>query len=242
MPRHHADGAGGLPAGVVQRVEYDTPTFRWDPVDGAGWYRVYLATDPLFTNITKTYDTMFTSLTPSESLPDSQAGQATYWFVRPCYTTSYCGPFDESVFGQARAFRKVTRPVEDLAATLPTPSGPGAPVDNSVMFTWKDYLATNRLDQTATIAPTAPAVDLEAASYQLQVSTTSNFTAIIDNVTAIDQTTYVGAHGHLRRRAALRAGPGLRQDRQPADVERPDLVHQVDPCPERPAPRLVAHR
>ena len=142
--------------GPAARVEYDTPTFRWNPVNGAGWYRVYLATDPLFTNITKTYDTMFTSLTPSESLPDSQAGQATYWFVRPCYTNSYCGPFDESVFGQARAFRKVTRPVEDLAATLPTPSGPGAPVDNSVTFTWKDYLATNRLNQTTAIAPVSP--------------------------------------------------------------------------------------
>ena len=179
------------PQGSCSTVEYDTPTLRWNHVDGAGWYRVYLATDPLFTNITKTYDTMFTSLTPSESLPDSQAGQATYWFVRPCLNASNCGPFDESVFGEARAFRKVTRPVEDLEATLPTPSGPGAPADNSVTFTWKDYLATNRLNQTTSIAPVAPAVDLEAASYQLQVSTTSNFTSIIDNVTAIDQTTYV---------------------------------------------------
>ena len=191
MPITTLTAPDNCPLGSCAAVEYDTPTFRWDPVDGAGLYLVYLATDPLFTNITRTYSTQFTSLTPSESLPDSQAGQATYWFVRPCYTTSYCGPFDESVFGQARAFRKQTRPVESLAATLPAPSGPGAAVDNSVVFTWKDYLTTNRLDQTTSVAPVAPAVDLESASYQLQVSTTSNFTSVIDNVTAIDQTAYV---------------------------------------------------
>ena len=188
MPVTTLTSPDNCPLGSCSAAEYDTPTFRWNPVDGAGLYRIYLATDPLFTNITRTYDTQFTSVTPSESLPDSQAGQATYWFVRPCYTASNCGPFDESVFGQARAFRKQTRAVETLGAMLPTPSTAGAPVDNSVVFTWNDYLATNRDPQ---IAPTTPVVDLEAASYQLQVSTTSNFTTIIDNVTGIDQTTYV---------------------------------------------------
>ena len=191
MPVTTLRAPANCPLGSCSAVEYDTPTFRWNPVDGAGYYIVYLATDPLFTNIIRRYDTQFTSLTPSESLPDSQAGQATYWFVRPCYTTGNCGPFDESVFDQASAFRKETRPVESLAATLPQPSEPSQPADNSVVFSWKDYLVTNRLDQPTSVAPTGLAVDLEAASYQLQVSTTSNFTTIIDNVTGIDQTTYV---------------------------------------------------
>lgn len=191
MPVTTLSAPAHCPLGSCTAVEYDTPTLRWDPVDGAGYYIVYLATDPLFTNITRRYTTQFSSLTPSESLPDSQAGQATYWFVRPCYTDGNCGAFDEAVFDEARAFRQQSRPVGNLEAALPTPGEPGAPVDNSVVFTWQDYLATNRLAQKTSVAPQPPAVDLEAASYQLQVSTTSNFTTIIDNVTGIDQTTYV---------------------------------------------------
>ncbi|MFL6081495.1 MAG: hypothetical protein ACJ714_16305, partial [Ornithinibacter sp.] len=135
------------------------------------------------------------SLTPSESLPDSQAGQATYWFVRPCFSANFCGAFDASVFGQAWAFRKQSRPIGNLSATTPSPAVPGAPVDNSVIFRWDDYLATNRLDQTGVTAPAGTAVDLEAATYQLQVSTTANFTGIIDDVKGIDQTIYTSAAG-----------------------------------------------
>ncbi|MGL5865963.1 MAG: hypothetical protein ACRCYX_08840 [Dermatophilaceae bacterium] len=184
-------GPADCPLGSCSAVEHDTPRFTWRPVPGAGSYIVYLATDPLFTNITREYRTSYTSLTPAESLPDSQAGQATYWFVRPCYTAGWCGRFDDSVFDAARAFRKVSRPVQNLAATLPAAATPGAPGDNSVVFTWDDYLATNRLDQTEAAAPTGAAVDVEAATYQLQVSTTANFTSVLDNVTGIDQTTYV---------------------------------------------------
>ena len=183
MPVTQLTAPADCPQGSCTAVEYDTPTFEWAPVAGAGYYLVYLATDPLFTNITKTYTTPFNSLRPMESLPDSQAGQATYWFVRPCYTAANCGPFDESVFGQARAFRKVSRPVEDLAAATPNPAPSATPVDNSVLFTWKDYLVTNT---TGT-----PAVEQEAAYYQLQVSTTANFTSVIDTVSTLDQTAYL---------------------------------------------------
>ena len=186
LPLTSLTGPANCPLGSCTDVEYDTPSLTWLPVHGAGYYMVYLATDPLFTNTTRTYATTFTSLTPSESLPDSQAGQATYWFVRPCYTAGSCGPFDATVFDQGWAFRKVSRPVAGLTATLPSPAAPGAPVDDSVVFSWTDYLVTNT-DPT----DGAPAVDQEATSYNLQVSTTSNFTNIVDNVTLIDQTTYV---------------------------------------------------
>ena len=201
MPLTTLSAPAHCPLGSCTAVETDTPTFSWEQVDGAGMYIVYLATDPLFTNITRRFSTQFTSLTPSESLPDSQAGQATYWFVRPCYTAGNCGPFDESVFDEARAFRKETRPIKALD-TVPLgvlradPLVPEVtPVDNSIRFTWTDYLTTNRLDQASPAAPVAPAVDLEAATYELQVSTTANFTAVIDDVKGIDQTTYVSAAG-----------------------------------------------
>ncbi|MFL6167405.1 MAG: hypothetical protein ACJ710_14080, partial [Ornithinibacter sp.] len=90
------------------------------------------------------YSSVFTTFTPAESLPDSQAGQATYWFVRPCFSANFCGAFDASVFYEARAFRKQTRPVQNLKAAYPTLNSP-IPVDNSVTFTWDDYLATNRV-------------------------------------------------------------------------------------------------
>ncbi len=179
-------GPANCPLGSCTDVQYDTPTLTWLPAHGAGYYLVYLATDPLFTNVTRTYATTFTSLTPAESLPDSQAGQATYWFVRPCYTVGNCGPYDESVFDPGWAFRKVSRPVAGLTATLPTPASPGDPVDDSVVFSWTDYLVTNTSPDDG-----GPAVGQEATSYNLQVSTTSNFTHIVDDVSQIDQTTYV---------------------------------------------------
>ena len=71
--------------GVVCTL-HDTPTLGWEPMPNVGLYRVYLATDPNFTNILKEWTTTFSELTPVESLPDSQAGEAYYWYARPCYT------------------------------------------------------------------------------------------------------------------------------------------------------------
>ena len=71
-----------LPGGGCDPIA-DTPTLSWNDVPEAGFYRVYLAQDPNFTNIFRTYDTSFTELTPRESFLDNQAGQAYYWFVRP---------------------------------------------------------------------------------------------------------------------------------------------------------------
>ena len=111
------------------------------------------------------------------------------------------------------------------------------------MFTWKDYLATNRLDpdrrpshqwhRQSTSRP---------ASYQLQVSTTSNFTSIIDNVTAIDQTVYVSptvtyADGPLYARVRAIDNTG-----NPLTWSDHDLLHEVDPRAERPRCPPAARR
>ena len=84
-PPHCAPGTSCTPIG-------DTPTLKWNSVPSAGSYLVYIAIDPGFTNVVRVYATNYTELTPRESLLDNQAGQAYYWFVRPCKTPTTCGP------------------------------------------------------------------------------------------------------------------------------------------------------
>ncbi|NMM35155.1 MAG: hypothetical protein HHJ13_14405, partial [Phycicoccus sp.] len=159
----------------------DTPTLDWDSVPFAGSYLVYLANDPNFTNITHVWRTSYSQLTPLESLPDSQAGQATYWFIRPCFTPTACAPFDPSVYPRAFAFRKTSEPIQALTPAATTPV---TVVANEVTFTWKDYLSTENA-----LSPTG-SVTQEADNYQVQVSTTDTFTNIIDTSPLVDQTTY----------------------------------------------------
>jgi hypothetical protein len=150
----------------------DTPTLDWDPVPGAGHYLVSIAKDPAFTNVIKTYKTMFSSLTPREAYLDSQAGQAYYWFVRPCRSPSVCGPFNSGVYANANAFRKQSLPVETL------PVSDDGSVADQVVLSWIDYFET-----TTPVAPQSP------MSYRVDVSTVSDFTTLLDT-RIVDQTTY----------------------------------------------------
>ncbi len=153
----------------------DTPTLDWDPAAGAGSYLVYLALDPDFTNIVKAYRTQYTQLTPRESLFDNQAGQAYYWLVVPCKTPTRCGPFDSSVYPDAYAFRKRSRPIALLSPT------DGATVPDQVTFHWQDFLQRNQ--------SSSPPVTQEARQYRIQVSTVADFAKILDDK-IVDQTTY----------------------------------------------------
>jgi hypothetical protein len=168
------------PASVCETLN-DTPTLDWNRVPNATGYLVYLATDPNFTNIFSTVSTTFTQLTPVQSLTDSQAGQATFWYARPCYGNR-CGPEPASFAGDPtppfRAFRKQSSPID-----LVSPAN-AATVQNQITFDWEDFLTTNQ-------APLDPAdrVTQEAKTYNLEVSTTADFTQVIDDV-IVDQTTY----------------------------------------------------
>jgi hypothetical protein len=156
----------------------DTPTIEWEPVAGAGAYEVTLANDAEFTNEIKRYKTVFTTLTPRESLLDQQAGQAIYWFVKPCvdYGLTRCGPNAQTnANDNASAFRKNSAAVEIL-----TPAA-GATIANQITFTWTPYLTTNQALN--------PAVDQEARSYKIEVSLVADFATIFDTAT-VDQTTY----------------------------------------------------
>jgi hypothetical protein len=170
-----ADYVGPCSVAQTPCTVKDTPTFAWDPKPGAGQYLVYLAQDENFTNVVKIYRTQYTTLTPRESLLDNQAGNAYYWFVRPCITAARCGKFDATVFDEAFAFRKVSN-----AVGLESPSD-GATVQDLVTFEWTDYLETNLADASM---PTQ-----EAERYRIQVSTVADFATILDDKT-VDQTTY----------------------------------------------------
>jgi hypothetical protein len=164
---------------LVCEAVRDTPTLEWSSLPGAGWYEVTIANDAEFTNVTRRYGTAYTRLTPRESLLDNQAGQAFYWFVRPCVDIlrSRCGPgsSDSTANDNASAFQKRSEPIEAL--------GPfGRPiVADQVTFTWRDYLATNGVS-------TVPN-DQEAKQYKIEVSLTADFAVIFDTAT-VDQTTY----------------------------------------------------
>lgn len=156
----------------------DTPTLTWNAVPGAGAYQVIVANDANFTNQVVVYKTIFTRLTPRSSFVDSQAGQAYYWFVRPCidWTLTRCGPSEQtSANANAGAFRKRSAAVE-----LTGPAA-DATVPNQVTFTWRDYLATN--------GALSPAVTQGARSYRIAVSTVADFSSVLDTQ-VVDQTTY----------------------------------------------------
>ncbi|HET6816862.1 MAG TPA: Ig-like domain-containing protein [Mycobacteriales bacterium] len=58
-----------------------TPTFSWDPVSGANFYRVHVYRDPLLSNTYRVYTTAQTTLTPRDDYFDAQAGTSYYWTV-----------------------------------------------------------------------------------------------------------------------------------------------------------------
>ncbi|MFL5681206.1 MAG: hypothetical protein ACJ77B_11465 [Chloroflexota bacterium] len=167
----------------VCTAERDTPQLTWDPVDWAGAYEVTIANDANFTNVVRQYSTSYTVLTPRESLVDNQAGQAFYWFVRPCIdeALSRCAPGsdDSTANDNASAFQKQSKAI---ALTSPANS---STVANLPTFDWTDFLTTNQ---------TAPFVNgQEARTYKIQVSTVSDFATVLETSTSnvvVDQTTY----------------------------------------------------
>jgi len=162
----------------------DTPTISWASVPGAGAYEVTLANDANFTNEIKRYVTVFTTLTPRESYLDQQAGQAIYWFVRPCVDAglSRCGPASNTNANvNASAFRKNSAAVELVSPPQDDPNTTADNIADQITFNWTDYLATNQ--------SLLPPVQQEAKSYKIEVSLAADFATIFDTAT-VDQTTY----------------------------------------------------
>ncbi len=178
-----AKGAYQVPAGCTQdaaRLCADTPTLSWTPQRDAAVYVVTVANDRNFTNVVRRYVTAYPTLTPRESLLDNQAGQAYYWFARPCLDAllKNCGPGeDNSTAVQNRAsFQKHS------VAVSPLSPGDGAVVTGGrTRFRWQDYELTG--------AAATPAAAQEAKQYHIQVSKDADFSSVLDDE-VVDGTTY----------------------------------------------------
>jgi hypothetical protein len=173
LPGGYVSPARCLPASPCSAIA-DTPTLDWNPIPGALVYRVYVAQDPNFTNIYRTFDTPFTELTARESFVDNQAGQAFYWFVRPLRSGN-TGRFDSTAQANASAFQKRSQGIGLVApADL-------ASVGDELTFTWTDFLETNQ--------DLIPPVTQEAEQYRIQTSLVADFASIYETAT-VDQKTF----------------------------------------------------
>ncbi|WP_404391262.1 hypothetical protein [Humibacillus xanthopallidus] len=195
-----------------------TPILDWDPVPGSAYYMVYLARDReltnlVYTNVPVTVSTRWnptSAITPS-ALPDSQAGQAYYWYVRPCKADGVCAPDPVSTASAAtNSFSKLS---PEISLTSPTHGGS---VSNQAVFTWQDYLATNA---ATTFGATSERSNQSAKQYRVQVATADSFAAPIDTQ-LVDQPTYTAwdktyPEGTLywRVQAVDAAGNGLQWSR-----------------------------
>jgi hypothetical protein len=173
-------------------VESETPTLEWDWDPDASHYLIYIAADPNFTNIVSGFNGVrvhYPRYRPTVHLPDAQAGQATYWYARPCYgSTQVCG-VEPGAFAGAnppiRAFSKRANPVALTSPANQMPGDPALPAHaNQIVFDWEDFLATNLA------APGDLAANLEARNYRVQLSTTADMQSIFHTSSLLDQTTY----------------------------------------------------
>ncbi|MFC7491408.1 MULTISPECIES: hypothetical protein [unclassified Knoellia] len=169
-----------------------TPVLDWSPVPGAAFYKVYLAQDRELTNrifddkIPATGNTRWTlrddvTVRPS-ALPDTQAGQAYFWYIRPCKSETVCAPDPVSTAGAAgHAFGKASPAVGGLTVT---PSA--TKVENQAVFTWDDYIVSNLAKP---YTPTGEKSWQTAKHYRIQVATSTSFATLVDNQ-LVDQATY----------------------------------------------------
>ncbi|MCW2665049.1 MAG: hypothetical protein JWN57_11, partial [Frankiales bacterium] len=155
----------------------DLPKIKWEPVDGALSYRVYLALDAAYSNVAYVADVVGLEWVPYFALRDSTAGQAYYYAVQAC-TNNGCG----RVTSTPASFRKRS------PAVVPTGPAQGASIGadvGQVMLSWQDWSQT-LADTTGTAATSGP------QSYRVQVTTEDDpdFTdPLLD--AEVDETAYV---------------------------------------------------
>jgi len=163
-----AGGTTGSPGNAVCK---DVPTLRWSRVPGAARYRLYIALDEDFTNISSIVETSALQFTPTGSWRDSSPRESYYYAVQACDASS-CGP----VAGTPSSFQKVSsRPT--LGAT------PAARGDFTLR--WQSYAQ-------GLAAATKAAATQDAYAYHLQVASADHpsYDVLVDEAT-VDQTSYV---------------------------------------------------
>ncbi len=174
-----------------------TPVLKWQSVPHAAYYMVYLSRDLQLTNLiynpvtnpkARTSNTMWA---PQEQLPDSQAGTAYYWVIRPCKATGVCAPDPTAA---THSFDKRSNPIsglEERQHESDTVLGGIVPkFRDEVVLSWDDYLDTNQAGNDVDVTGLPSTV--EAKTYKVQISTDKNFPATSATITSpeIDQTSY----------------------------------------------------
>lgn len=169
-----------------------TPMLDWDPVPGANVYQIYVAHDRQLTNMVDDFGdvgnpdslvhTTNTRFMPPLALPDTQAGEAYYWYVRACMRTGREMQCSRTPEEATNAFQKKSVEIE-----LTSPEH-GENVAEVVQFEWRDYLESNT---ARTDGATGDVPDQAALRYRLQVARSEAFTrdSIVDEI-AVDQTSY----------------------------------------------------
>jgi large repetitive protein len=160
-----------------------TPVLDWQPQPDIAFYMVYVSRDRNFQNMVYgSYSdpgtlptTTNTRWTRTATLPESQAGTAYYWFIRPCKAVKVCAPdpLQANHAFEKRSPQVITDPVLETS--------------NDITFSWRDYLATNQV--AAPHLVTGERSGQEARTYQVQVSLTIGFDRVVDDI-EVDQTTY----------------------------------------------------
>ena len=165
-----------------------TPTLSWDPVPGAGAYMVYYGQDANFTtsaipSVPVTTNTVFQLNTGNSknSLPDSQAGTAYFWHIRPCTTpalsTCAADPVSNgNPLPDTRSFRKASPAIQGLSTSSANSS--------EITFSWDDYFDTNRATTWH-----GEKSNQTARQYRVQVDDDPSFGTPIDTQ-LVDQATY----------------------------------------------------
>lgn len=182
---------GGCPAEQCGALAA-TPVLRWDKMSGATSYTVFFGNDANFTTTPVdrggyTTTNNFFTLRAGDArtaLPESEAGQPYFWFVRPCWSSpvqgSACGPNPNSQnppLPGAHSFVKASPSVQALTSSDPSGS--------AVAFTWQDYLITNQA-----VAAYGELGQQSARTYRIEVDTEPSFSDPLVDSAVVDQTTY----------------------------------------------------
>jgi hypothetical protein len=170
-----------------------TPTFSWDPVDGANYYRVVVYRDPLRSNVYRVYDTQWPSVTPRDLYFDDQASNGYYWqvFAGTCTNNendATCGTPVVTGHGQAPPPITGDEELTRLIAASSAPSTFGkqsgaitATSKDGLTFKWASYFANN--GQRA----------YDARNYRVQVARDSDFENVVWDEADIDMTQWTNA-------------------------------------------------
>ena len=177
-----------------------TPLIRWGANPNANYYRVYIAQDPDFTNVVRVLETEQTNIRTVDALLDLQAGQAYYVFVQPALDDWYTGTNSTgTIYGDngatVRAAQRWSFQKQSTAVTGLKTIDPTSPVGGTSTNVCDDTTSKATVSDMPTFcwnpAQTTPYTsgDVGAMRYHIQVSTTSDFSNIIDQA-LVDQASY----------------------------------------------------